>query len=80
MPDGQLLRNRVVRIHEGVVGDISCFSGEAHSMALVDDIYISEDGSLNVVADVKKISRSSQSERLYAYLSDKSGILTLIED
>lgn len=80
MPDGNIMRNMVVSIHAGSVNDIYCFTGEAHSMILVDDIYLSVDNSLEAFSDIRKTSRLEEGERFYAYLLNVSGELTLIKD
>lgn len=76
--DGDLLRNMVVLVKDGCVKDIYSFAGEAHSMILVDEIFISIVSSLKSVNEIKKISHLEPGERLYAYVLDDAGVLHLL--
>lgn len=76
--DGDLLCNMVVLVKDGCVKDIYSFAGEAHSMILVDEIFISIVPSLKSVNEIKKISHLEPGERLYAYGLDDAGVLHLL--
>lgn len=80
LPNGELLRNRVVTVEDGIVNDIYCFDGELHSMLLVDDVFLSDVNSLKHIEEFKKNSHLKKGERIYAYkLEDEDG-LVLLED
>lgn len=78
MPTGELLRNMVVRVEGSCVKDIYSFVGEVHSMALVDELFLSDLANLKKVAEIKKVPYSGISEELYAYKQDTLGELVLL--
>lgn len=80
LPDGGTSRNMVLDVTGGVVGGIWRFDGELQSMALVDDVYLSDVDSLRSLADIRKISRSEELGRLYAYrLSDDENLQLIVD-
>lgn len=79
MPDGKLQRNKVVRVECGAVKDFYDFAGEIQSMLFVDDVFVSNNDSLKLLADIKEISHQCDGEKLYAYRQDGAGGLQFLE-
>ena len=77
--NGDLLRNMVVSVMDGFVNNVYSFSGEVHSMVLVDELFLSPSDTINSLADIKKISHPEKGERLYAYELNRSGEPVRIE-
>ena len=78
-PNGDLLRNMVVSVMNGFVNNVYSFSGEVHSMVLVDELFLSPSDTINSLDDIKKISHPEKGERLYAYELNRSGEPVRIE-
>ena len=76
-PTGEISRNAVVEVLQGIVNNIYSFAGEMHSMLLVDEIFLSFQGNLKSLSDIKNISHSVGNGRLYAYLPNVDGELAL---
>ena len=71
--NGDLLRNMVVSVMDGFVNNVYSFSGEVHSMVLVDELFLSPSDTINSLADIQKISHPEKGERLYAYELNRFG-------
>lgn len=75
LPDGGLQRGMVVCTEKSVVKDIYPFVNEVHSMALVDELFLSPVATIKSVDEIKKISHLENGERLYAYGLNAAGEL-----
>lgn len=77
-PSGEMLRNRVVDMTCGIVKNVYSFSGEAQSMSLIDEIYLSYNSSIKSVSDITTNPQSCESGDLYAFASDCNGGLVAL--
>lgn len=77
-PTGEILRNRVVDVLFGAVKNVYLFSGEVHSMSLVDEVYLSYVPTIKSISDIITNPQSCESGDLYAFASDCNGGLVAL--
>lgn len=77
MPSGAEQSSKVVEVEHGKVVSVTDFFKEVHSMAFIDDIYLSVSSSPVHLHDLIK-EACHAGKPLYAFAADESGNLSLL--